>query len=383
MGIYVRRFEDVYRAIEMVPPEGRLFCFFAIDDRPSHRELLSVLEYCLHWIDDLSATSGIYSFLPASRWSKLKNPPGFMFAERLRSREESDFLSTFEEQECYTNPSLILARKFGITPRELPGLVVFKALPESPPREPLFIPLDPTLLSDHHRFEAVIAELFSRVQEAWDGARQPGAVLESLRGHLPEIGIGIRFTSAPVATIGEVFNEAVSSARVDHTEDVNFRYIRHAERKEVKLFISYAREDKDDADFLFRRFSEAGFAPWMDKQSIVPGEKWERAIQCALKKADFFVACLSSISVRKRGYLQREFKFALDKWREFLEDDIYIIPIRLDNCEIPAELSGFQWIDLYRARGASMWRGEGMGRGEGGWERIIQAITEGIRRRRS
>src|SRR6516165_9204246 len=29
------------------------------------------------------------------------------------------------------------------------------------------------------------------------------------------------------------------------------------------------------------------------------------------------------------------FRFALDKWREFLEDDICIIPIRLDDCAIP------------------------------------------------
>ena len=377
MGIYVRRFEDVYQAIEMVPPEGRLFCFFAIDDRPSHRELLRFLESCRDWIDHLSAASGIYSFLPASKWSELKNPPGFMFMEKMATLEEMDFLSTFENQECYTNPSLILARKFGITPRELPGLVVFKTLPESPPRDPLFVPLAPTLFSDHQRFEVVIAELFSRVQEAWGGACQPDAVLESLRGHLPEIATGLRFASAPAATIGEVFRDAVSSARVDHAEDGNFRYIRDAERKGIKLFISYAREDGDDAGFLYRRFAEAGFVPWMDKHSIVPGERWDTAIQRALKEADFFVACLSSTSVRKRGYLQREFKFALDKWREFLDDDIYIIPIRLDDCEIPAELSAFQWIDLYPSSGAAKLRREA------GWGRIMQAITEGVRRRRA
>jgi hypothetical protein len=89
------------------------------------------------------------------------------------------------------------------------------------------------------------------------------------------------------------------------------------------------------------------------------------------------VACLSKTSVRKRGYLQREFKFALDKWREFLEDDIYVIPIRLDDCEIPAELSAFQWIDLHSSSGVSILRREG------GWRRIMQAITEGVRRRRA
>jgi hypothetical protein len=51
------------------------------------------------------------------KWSELKNEPGFMFVERAGiTREEDDFLSAFESRECFSNPSLILARRFGITP---------------------------------------------------------------------------------------------------------------------------------------------------------------------------------------------------------------------------------------------------------------------------
>jgi hypothetical protein len=195
--------------------------------------------------------------------------------------------------------------------------------------------------------------------------------------------------------VGEVFNEAVSGASVDHSDDANFPYIRDADRKGVKLFVSYAREDEYAADFLYQRLAQAGFTPWMDKHSILPGERWDAATQSGLREADFFVACLSSTSVRKRGYLQREFKFALEKWRELLADDIYIIPIRLDDCEIPQELSAFQWIDLYPSsrrmfdytnKHAEMLSKErsrkAIFRPEGGWARVMQAITEGIRRRR-
>ena len=75
--------------------------------------------------------------------------------------------------------------------------------------------------------------------------------------------------------------------------------------------------------------------------------------------------------MRKRGYVQREFKFALDKWREYLVDDIYIVPIRFDDCEIPEELAEFQWVDLF-------FKSE---RNQVGWDPIMQSITEGVRRR--
>ncbi|MHC4108833.1 MAG: hypothetical protein ACYSTY_12175, partial [Planctomycetota bacterium] len=83
MGIYVARFEHIRRAIAAVPEEGQLFCFFAIDDRPSHRRLLGYIESIESWIDQLSAASGIYSFIPASKWRTTKADPDFMGEERM------------------------------------------------------------------------------------------------------------------------------------------------------------------------------------------------------------------------------------------------------------------------------------------------------------
>ena len=45
---------------EQVPPHGHLFCFFAIDDRPSHLDLIRFLHRCGAWIDQLSASTRSY-----------------------------------------------------------------------------------------------------------------------------------------------------------------------------------------------------------------------------------------------------------------------------------------------------------------------------------
>jgi hypothetical protein len=59
-------------------------------------------------------------------------------------------------------------------------------------------------------------------------------------------------------------------------------------------------------------------------------------------------ALFSSTSVEKRGYIQKEFKFALDVLDEFPEGEIFVIPVRLDDCEIPYErLKNIERVDLF------------------------------------
>jgi len=56
-------------------------------------------------------------------------------------------------------------------------------------------------------------------------------------------------------------------------------------------------------------------------------------------------------SVNKEGYIQKEIKFALDKALEMPEGRIYLIPVRLEECEVPYSLSPYQWVDLFEQNG--------------------------------
>jgi hypothetical protein len=133
----------------------------------------------------------------------------------------------------------------------------------------------------------------------------------------------------------------------------------------AQIFLSYAREDEEKAEKLHQKLSSAGFKPWMDRKDILPGEQWESSIRRAVRNSDFFLACLSANSVDKRGWIQKEIKQALDIWQEKLEDDIYLIPVRLEDCDAPESLSGFQWVNLFE---------------EDGWTRLVKAIQVGMER---
>jgi|GEM_PF-1336760 len=113
-----------------------------------------------------------------------------------------------------------------------------------------------------------------------------------------------------------------------------------------KIFISYAKEDIAFAEKLYIFLEENNFCPWLDKKDLLPGQDWNFTIRKALKEADYIIALLSNNSVQKRSYVQREFKLALDYYEEKLDDDIYFIPFRINNCDIPPMLSKFQWIDF-------------------------------------
>ncbi|NEQ51951.1 MAG: TIR domain-containing protein [Leptolyngbya sp. SIO3F4] len=103
----------------------------------------------------------------------------------------------------------------------------------------------------------------------------------------------------------------------------------------IRIFLAYASEDKEKVVQLYNRLKQRGFEPWLDKKNLKAGQNWRSEIPKAIKNSDIFLACLSLQSINKKGYVQKEFKIALDKYAELPQGTVYLIPIRLDKCEIP------------------------------------------------
>jgi TIR domain len=107
-----------------------------------------------------------------------------------------------------------------------------------------------------------------------------------------------------------------------------------------KAFLSYAREDVVSARKLFNDLGKAGVSVWFDKVSLLPGQRWKSAIRRGIRDSRFFVALLSSNSVNKRGYVQKELKDALEVLDEYPESAIFLIPVRLEDCRPSDERLG-------------------------------------------
>jgi hypothetical protein len=50
-----------------------------------------------------------------------------------------------------------------------------------------------------------------------------------------------------------------------------------------------------------------------------------------------------------------------------MSDDIYLIPVRLGPCDVPGDLDGFQWVDLFKVDG---------------WDKLLAALRERLKRMR-
>jgi hypothetical protein len=115
-----------------------------------------------------------------------------------------------------------------------------------------------------------------------------------------------------------------------------------------RIFIAYAVEDSPMADRLFADLEACGYAPWLDRRKLLPGQNWPRRIQDAIESSDFFIACYSQRSVRKRGGFQAEIRLALDCATTIPLDDVFLIPVRLDDCRVPGRIRReTQYIDLF------------------------------------
>jgi formylglycine-generating enzyme required for sulfatase activity len=56
---------------------------------------------------------------------------------------------------------------------------------------------------------------------------------------------------------------------------------------------------------------------------------------------------LSSNSVTKEGFVQKELRYAREIALEKLDESIFLIPLRLDNCNVPRGLRFYQWVDYF------------------------------------
>lgn len=133
-----------------------------------------------------------------------------------------------------------------------------------------------------------------------------------------------------------------------------------------RIFLNYAREDRSRVDELRQALDVAGNEVWMDLASLPGGDDWHRAIEREIRQSDFFVACLTQRSVSKPGVVREEIELALDVCRERTGEDIFLIPVRLDDCAPPEELNHLNIIDLFAVSELP---------------RLLESIHEGLSRR--
>ncbi|MDQ2693587.1 MAG: TIR domain-containing protein, partial [Chloroflexota bacterium] len=111
-----------------------------------------------------------------------------------------------------------------------------------------------------------------------------------------------------------------------------------APEKQRHTFISYSRVNKSFALKLARELKEAGFPVWLDQLDIPAGARWDDEIEKALRECGIFLTILTPDSISSEN-AKDEIGYAIDHGKR-------ILPVLLEECEIPLRLRRFQYVDF-------------------------------------
>jgi formylglycine-generating enzyme required for sulfatase activity len=120
------------------------------------------------------------------------------------------------------------------------------------------------------------------------------------------------------------------------------------EPRKLKVFLCHSSNDKPAVRELYQKLcAEAWVDPWLDEEKLFPGQDWNLEIEKAVEAADAILVCLSNNSITKEGYVQRELRIVLDYADYKPEGTLYLIPVRLEDCEPPRRLRPWQYADYF------------------------------------
>ncbi len=104
----------------------------------------------------------------------------------------------------------------------------------------------------------------------------------------------------------------------------------------MKIFLSYAGEDREQAASLNQMLEAEGYEVFFDRTDLRPGEKYNQKIHDEAASSDLMIFLISPDSVAEGSYTLTELKWAKEKWPD---PEGHILPVMIRRTEyknIPA-----------------------------------------------
>src|SRR5215211_1175939 len=117
--------------------------------------------------------------------------------------------------------------------------------------------------------------------------------------------------------------------------------------KQLQIFLLHARQDEESVRRLYQRLGKEGADVWLDQEKLLPGQDWAHEIHKAIHRSDVVIACLSKQFNQQGGYRHEELRIALEKAASLPEGETFIIPARLETCDMPEPVRRWQCVDLF------------------------------------
>lgn len=156
-----------------------------------------------------------------------------------------------------------------------------------------------------------------------------------------------------VEILHQLWSEISETKRLELIEEKNLieneiynrfeNYLEFNKQKNRKVFLSHSSSDKSIVISIALDLQEKGINTWLDAFDILPGESIMTKINDGIEECNLALLFLSKNSV-KSNWVTKEWETML--WDEINSGKVKIIPIKLEECEIPKILQSKKYIDF-------------------------------------
>jgi hypothetical protein len=136
-----------------------------------------------------------------------------------------------------------------------------------------------------------------------------------------------------------------------------------------EVFLSYSSDDKDFVRRIHSRLTECGYKVWIDRENILGGDSIVGDIEEAVSKVKAFIPVLSPAALSSTWVVQ---EYRTCKTLYLNGENIKIVPILFESCEVPPFLKDIRYID-FRDKSESAFRAS--------FEELVKALGR-VRKRR-
>lgn len=185
------------------------------------------------------------------------------------------------------------------------------------------------IATDVYAFGLLVFSLFT-------GRREPkirhNQIVDKVRDYRSDLPIGVDLVASRLLHSDPTQRYPIAGQAV---EDLYRAFYSGQSSVEGKIFISYARKDKDYVYTLAKELRRIGLDIWID-QDIEPGSNWDKTIEKALRSCDKMLLIVSPASMLSEN--------VQDEWSYFLEEGKAVFPFIYQDCEMSFRLRRRQYI---------------------------------------
>ncbi|KAB1086468.1 TIR domain-containing protein [Neorhizobium galegae] len=114
----------------------------------------------------------------------------------------------------------------------------------------------------------------------------------------------------------------------------------------MKVFVGYAKEDKDAADQIVAFLETLGIEVWFDKKSLIAGDDWDSERLAAQRNADLIIHLCSEQILSRTGVVNREIRETMRLADDKPFGSTFVIFVRVGDVRLPAAFMRYHYIDF-------------------------------------